>query len=74
MLKKALITLALVLQTTSFCYAQATPTLPPTTVQPPLAPTHLLYDAKLRACRLQATTLNLAGDARAAFIAQCMKL
>jgi hypothetical protein len=73
MLKKALITLAVVLQTTSFCFAQTTPTLPPTTVQPPPVQTHQRYDDKLRACRLQATALNLAGDARAAFIAQCMK-
>jgi hypothetical protein len=74
MLKKILIATAIVLQSASFCFAQTAPAPAPapTPAPAPVANSHLTYDQQLRACRVEATVQQLAGDARAAFIAQCM--
>jgi hypothetical protein len=72
MLKKMLITTAIVLQSASFGFAQTAPAPAPTPVVTPSANTHLTYDQKLRACRMQATAQNLQGDALSAFVALCM--
>lgn len=73
MLKQLLITTAIVLQSASFCVAQTAPAPAPTPAPEPVMNTHLTYDQQLRACRMQATAQNLEGDARSAFVAQCMK-
>jgi hypothetical protein len=72
MLKKMLITTAIVLQSTSFGFAQTAPAPAPSAAATPSANTHLTYDQQLRACRVQATAQQLEGDARSAFIATCM--
>jgi hypothetical protein len=67
MLKKIVITSALVLQGASLCFAQASA---------PAAPAsnpHQSYDQKARDCKKQAADKQLTGDDSRAFIAQCMK-
>jgi hypothetical protein len=68
MLKKVLITTAIVLQGAAICFAQ--------TSTPPTAPTlnpHKAHDQKARACKKLADDKGLTGEESRASIAQCMK-
>jgi hypothetical protein len=67
MLKKIVITSALVLQGASLCFAQASA---------PAAPAsnpHQSYDRAARDCKKQAAEKQLNGEESRVFIAQCMK-
>jgi hypothetical protein len=74
MLKKIMITTAIVLQSASFGFAQTAPAPAPApaAAYTPAANAHFTYDQQLRACRIQATAQQLQGDAMSAFVAQCM--
>jgi ribosome assembly protein YihI (activator of Der GTPase) len=67
MLKKVLITTAIVLQGVSIAFAQTTPPAAP------VANTHKSYDQKARDCKKQAKEQGLTGDERRSFVAKCMK-
>jgi hypothetical protein len=66
MLKRLFVTTAIALQGASLCLAQ----VPPPSV--PASNPHQTYDQKVRACKILATNQGLTGDARSAFIAQCV--
>jgi hypothetical protein len=63
MLKKVLITTAIVLQGAAICFAQTTPVENP----------HKSYDQKARACKKLADDKGLTGEESRAFIAKCLK-
>jgi hypothetical protein len=63
MLKKVLITTAIVLQGAAICYAQTTP----------VENSHKSYDHKARACKKLADDKGLTGEESRAFIVKCLK-
>jgi hypothetical protein len=67
MIKKLFLGATLTLQVVGFCAAQTTPP------SLPASNPHKAYDDKYRACKMQAAAQNLTGEARRAFIAQCVK-
>jgi hypothetical protein len=63
MLKRVLITTAIVLQGAAICFAQTTP----------VENTHKSYDQKARACKKLADDKGLTGEESRAFVAKCLK-
>jgi hypothetical protein len=67
MLKKVLISTAMVLHSAMLCFAQ--PSAPTAPTENP----HKTYDQKVRECRKLAIDQQLTGEVSRAFIAQCVK-